>query len=216
MRNYSPDAEPGTERLLLITLPNAEYGGDHRHLHASVMRRAERSYVNGEGRNVYGDGSDAAGYRMASWSSGKASGKNSAVFVEDLEMRCQMTIRELSGNPGDKKVYGSDYAFYQTYKVDSSTAKAMVSTFAKLEKGLSALYTDFGNVGDGDFAALCTRVAHVLGIKTFVIRRTVEGARSSSSLDNSGAFRELRACDLPHHVQQMVDSCYPKEAATQA
>ena len=204
MHHHLPADEPATERVLLIQLePMPSWGGDCRHLSARVLRKAKMTMTNPDtGREEYSDGKNATGYRNCTWSNHKAN----AVYVEDFVLRCQMTVRDWNGNRGERKVYGSDYKFRDIHDLDRRVVKHMNETFRKVDAGMAKLQEQFGYCSDDDFAALCSRVAAVLGIKNIVVWRK-EKVGTSYETDNLLIFPISYASSV---VDRMVDEVYPK------
>jgi hypothetical protein len=206
MYYYQPADEPATERLLMIVLEPSLYGGEHRHLRAYIVRRADREHTDPDtGRQVYGDGPNAAGYRRAEWVRYGREGKG--VYVSDFALRCQMTVREHDGRPGDKRTYGSDYAYRDIHVLERKMCKLMNETFRKVDSGMERLAARYGNFNDEEFHTLCVRVADTLMIKKFVVAR--KGC-TGTVLSRKDDFIEVAAAHVKVYTDTMIDACYPK------
>lgn len=160
MTYYTPDQEPSTDRLLLLSLPAEDGGGSYRHLTARVIRVAAQMFeVRGESKSRYGD-SDSVGFRHAKWAKSTKTG----LYVEDMVLRGQMTVRELDGSAGAREVYGTGLEF-QPYKVDLQMSVRMAKTLTTLDKAFNTLDTEAGSIPDSDFAGIASRLMIALGIK---------------------------------------------------
>jgi hypothetical protein len=198
--NYQANEERG-ERFLLIKLDN-DRSSDYAHITASVVREAVKDRINPDtGSKQYNDGENATGYRNCKWSSDK----NNALFVDDLAVHSQITLRNFSdGAPcADLKPYGIELRF-KPYMVDRNDARNMANTFDKIEKKLEQYNEEFGYCND-DLPGYILRVAKALGIKKFL---TVP-KEGTYSLDR-GDYRQWNATDVAYIVGSMIDSLKPK------
>ena len=199
MYHYQPDSEMPTERLLLIELTPSQYGGEHRHIHARVVRRSQKTYTDPDSqRIVYGD-SDDTGYRNTTW----LSGKPGALFVEDFVMTSQMTVREYNGAKGERKLYGIKREF-KPYSVDSRLCQHMAKTFAKVDRDWAKQDAALGYLRDDDFAGNARRLMGIFGIKKFLVYKPGK----SGDLGTPDNFTEGRPLEIEYHIEKMMDSVY--------
>ena len=196
---YQPDSEIGTERLLLVQLMPVEHSADHRHIHATIVRRSQKTHTDPDtGRTIYGDDTDT-GYRHASWMSAKPG----ALFIEDFQLTSQMTAREYNGAKGERKLYAVERKF-KPYSVDSRLCHLMLKTFTKIDREWSKLDEALGYLRDDNFAANAQRLMAILGIKKFVVYR--EGR--TGDLTRAENFLENKPLDMAYYVEKMMDSVY--------
>lgn len=192
--------EPATERLLYIV---SEKSGDFAHVKAHVVRRAQSTLTD---QRLPCDGKDAKGYRNVRWSSGK---KN-ALYVYDFTIQCQLTIGDRSYER-EKKPYATKYHFGECYEVNYREAKRMVQTFEKLSKGMTSLHEQFGYIDDSDFAGYLLRIANILGIKTFLIKKP---NYHNYDFSYPEAYREMKTSDIHFEIGRLIAELYPQQKET--
>ncbi len=167
---------------MLIDIEFDQYGGDYGSLIAAVVRRAVPDVRSPDSGSVtqYNDGKpeDAIGFRNCTWSSGK---KN-ALFVEDMQVRCQYDKKGFDSIAAP--AYGEQVVF-KPFRVERVDARAMEDTFKTLDKGMTKFADDFGHVRT--FGELVTRTAKLLGIKRF--------ATYKRGTQNKSLAQELREFD---------------------
>lgn len=204
MLNYSPEYEQG-ERFMVIRLEN-ERSSDYAHIEAYVVRQAVASRVNPDtNREEYNDGKNAIGFRNCSWSSNK----KSALYVEDLKVKSQITKRNFGdGSPvaaNEQKPYGIECVF-KSYSVDRNEAKHIARTFDALDKKMDKMAEEFGRCGD-DLAQHIIRVAKSLGIKRFLTPPKA-GGYGSQSLE-TGDYRVWDVTDVDFIVNNYLRELQP-------
>lgn len=194
MFHYSPDQEPPSERILLLQASRSQHSNEYGSVTAKVVRRAmkDQAVV-----NRYFDGTNAVGYRSASWSNNT----KSALYVEDLQVHAQFDIgdRTISGQEesgrGSAPPYGEKLVFRDIHQVDAREAELMHTTFKKLQKKLNEQEQSYGYVKD--VSDLILRVANALGIRTFAAFK--EGY---TSLDSP--MYEFNAANVGDRITELV------------
>ena len=188
---YSSSYEPATERLLLISdLVNSH---SFAHLEATVVRRAKED--NPSERN-YADGVGATGYRRATWTSAK----KSALFVEDFTISSQINV-----DVGSKfRSYGNR-VFFKPYLVSGENIGKLSNTFKKISSGYDKIDSRFGSISDDDFVGYLIRVANVLGIEKFLIKRKEFRTRSNitCNLEFKDGYVECDIGSIRHNIEQL-------------
>jgi hypothetical protein len=114
---------------------------------------------------------------------------------------CGLTVRAYLGGNYDtdgQLVWGAEYGYFDV-RIDSDNAEYatdIARTMRRLVKGLVVLNDELG-YGDGSYAALLARVAKVLGIRTFYVRRS----RSEiERIDYPGYYRRATAAGMQSWV----------------
>lgn len=197
MNNYSPSSEPDSERVLLLQIEPDQYGTGNQRIIATVVRRASPDIKNPDTGSIqYRDGSgrDAnIGYRNCTWSSGK----NTALFVEDMQIYAQFETADQSAP------YGGEIVF-RPHRVAERDALGMANTFTKLNKALQKLEDKFGYTKN--FGDTLIRVASVLGITTFATYKNGPGGSLAQE------FREFGATSVHRNVDLLVEQARPAKA----
>lgn len=176
--------EPPSERLLLVELEEIErrYSSDHRHISATVVRRAV-SHTRKEDGSVdqYWDDKEAVGYRNATWSTHKES---KAIYVDGLRLRGQIDAYGAAGrDPLNKGRPYSNKVEYVCRHVEQSQADAMSKGFAKMEKARASLYT---STRYDDFSEQLFVLSNILGIHTFLFRTSQDSSLATTYFVEQG------------------------------
>lgn len=195
---YRPNDEPGTARLICISLEAPNHYSAHRHIRATIVRRAKSDLLRADGTvQVYNDGRAASGYRNAYWSSDK----NRAVWVNNLLIRGQIDIG--MGALNDGKPYGNDITYdvhYPKAREIEHMGNAVKVLKAKREKIEAEGLVD--RSGYDDFAAQVRILALSLGITRCIVPKSKHTARDLSSELN---YIEFNLHNLDDHVQHVMD-----------
>lgn len=122
-----------SERLLLVALEEYSFGSSHRHIRASVIRRAvpHSLPIGNNSFQIYADDHPdrCKGYRVASY----VFSKNRGTYVDDMQLRGQIDI---GNNPlHDGKPYGNSISF-KPYEVCQNSARAISDFYTKMDKFL--------------------------------------------------------------------------------
>jgi hypothetical protein len=201
---YFPEDEPAAERFLLIVKEssdgsNREFG----HLRATVVRAAVSHYEDPDnaGRMIYEDDTNATGYRWAYWSSNKSN----AIYVNKLALRCQLDLYNHDGSrvPDEKRVpYGTDYAFYDPYRIDRREAVCIAEAFKKLDGRFAVMNKNFSSLDTKRYAEITVRFAHALGIKRILSYSKFSHGTSLAEMDN---FLVSSVVDTSYIVDKLVE-----------
>jgi hypothetical protein len=188
----TPVTEPSTRRLMLITAEAASYG--FAKLIGTVVRDAMEYRDPLPGENLYttiGDDRNATGYRNAIWSSGK----NNALFVDDFQIRCQLTMDDSHLIP-----YGFESVFKISGIVDRREVAAMQNTYVKFDRAYSKIHNEEGSAKT--YASHLARSAAVLGISKFLVANTTTFA--SGWLSKPEEYREVGLVNLADAINELI------------
>jgi hypothetical protein len=154
------------ERLLLVALEDAAYGGsDYRHVRATVIRRAVPHTYRDNEPSVVATRNDeppstCKGYRVASYVFGK--GGSNPTYVDDMQLRGQIDVMAKPLRNG--KPYGNEVTF-TPHQVCQQTAKAIADFYTKYGKFLAK---EPNNSYEMEFAEKLNQLARFLKISKFV------------------------------------------------
>ena len=196
MYYYTPDAEPISERILLIHLePRPGYGGDHRHIRASFIRRAVPHSLNEDGSvKHYQDDKAATGFRNATWI---AKGKT-PLRIADLIVRGQ-----IDAYGPNKLAEGKPYANklkYDVHQPEWGDVRQMYRTMEYLEKRRTKLVETDGHIFRDYFHDECRFLCLAAGVKRCAIYRN-EHVRDLHRDDNLITFHMH---DLEFYVNKVL------------
>lgn len=125
--------DPRSERLLLVTLHDADYpGSEYRHISATVIRRAVPHRMQAEAPLSVAEYNDeyaekCSGYRNASYTFGG----RTPTYIDDMKLHGQINTGPQPLHEG--KPYGNEIRF-SPYLVNSKIAFQILDFFKKLEK----------------------------------------------------------------------------------
>lgn len=195
--NYAPEQDTAGERFMLIAMTGK--GSDFGHINVEFVREAVPHRKNPDTMaTIYGDGENVQGYRRTSWSSNK----KTAFLIENLQIVSQMS-RDRGFEDGQP--YGVDIEYRNVFSVDRGEAIKMADTLKRIDAKLTKLDQEFG-YGSGDLSTFILRIASIMGIKKFLIRRTDDNG--SSSLSDAYNYRTVAPTQVKYEVEQMMKEFY--------
>lgn len=208
--NYSPSHEAPTERLVMILLEGQNsYSSDHRHIRATVVRRAASHVVMpntnlDSNTTIFYDDREATGYRNASWSSHKSS----AIRVDGLQIRGQMDVhKETTKQMREGQPYGNEIEF-DLYRIRRNDAKQMHEAFIKIDKAVSKMEANrtLPQYRDDTFTNAVALLAVIFNIEKFLFLNP--NHVGSTALSNEAAWVECNRLKLNENVQHLVKKAH--------